>query len=38
VGGLDRREVTAMKDPYCALCWIVATLTLAGVLRWTDED
>ena len=35
---MDRREVAAMKDSYCALCWLVATLALAGLLRWTDKD
>ena len=38
MGGLDCREVATMKDAYCAICWAVATLALAGVLRWTDKD
>jgi len=38
VGGLDCREVATMSRLDMALCWMVATLALAGVLRWTDKD
>jgi len=38
VGRLDRRKVAAVKDTTIALCWLLATLGGAALLRWTDKD
>jgi hypothetical protein len=38
VGRLDRREVATMKDITIALCWLLATLGGAALLRWLDKD
>jgi len=27
-----------MKAIHCSICWVVATLALAGALLWTDRD
>ena len=38
MGRLDRREVAAMSRLDIALCWLLATIGGAALLRWMDKD